>query len=40
MKPVTILDAVEDVFAPWFKDTDTWSAWFAFLKTLFALPMS
>jgi hypothetical protein len=27
------------LFARWFKDHDTWQAWFAFLSALFALPM-
>lgn len=37
---LTILDACRDpdLFAPWFERGD-WSAWFAFLATLFALPM-
>lgn len=37
-----ILQAVEDetLFARWFKDRETWQAWFAFLCALFALPMS
>lgn len=39
---VTILDAIRDrnLFAPWFKDRETWSAWFAFIAALFALPMT
>ena len=39
---LTILDAVRDahLFAPWFKNEETWEAWFAFLTTLFALPMA
>jgi hypothetical protein len=43
MKPaVTIFDAIDDpnVFGPWFRDRATWTAWFAFLAGLFALPMS
>ena len=38
----TILKAVRDpnLFAPWFKDRVTWTAWFAFLAALFALPMT
>ena len=41
-RQVTILDAVADknLFAPWFKDCETWQAWFAFLAGLFALPMT
>jgi hypothetical protein len=38
----TILDATEDpaLFAPWFKDRNTWVAWRAFLAALFGLPMT
>lgn len=38
----TILDCINDreLFAPWFRDRQTWAAWFAFLCALFALPMS
>jgi hypothetical protein len=38
----TILDACGDplLFARWFRDRATWSAWFAFLRALFGLPMS
>ena len=38
----TLLDAARDahLFGPWFKDRDTWRAWFVFLKTLFGLPLS
>ncbi|CUT15799.1 hypothetical protein BF49_6879 [Bradyrhizobium sp.] len=37
-----ILQATTDekLFARWFKDHETWQAWFAFLCALFALPMS
>jgi hypothetical protein len=39
---VNILQATRDpnLFAPWFKDAKTWSAWTAFLAALFALPMT
>ena len=39
--PVTILDAMGDpnLFAPWFRDPETWAAWRAFLAALFGLPM-
>jgi hypothetical protein len=39
---LTILDTINDphLFAPWFKDSNTWTAWFAFLAALFALPMT
>ena len=39
---VTILDAMadENLFAPWFRDPETWAAWRAFLAALFGLPMS
>ena len=38
----TLLDACNDrnLFAPWFKNSATWRAWFAFVATLFALPLS
>ena len=38
----TILEVteVEALWRPWFKDRETWSAWFAFLKVLFGLPLS
>ena len=41
-KPVSILDAIRDpnLFAPWFKDPASWTAWRAFLCALFALPMA
>ena len=41
-RTVTILDAAADknLFAPWFKDRETWRAWFSFLSALFALPMT
>jgi hypothetical protein len=37
----SILQATRDpnLFAPWFRDRRTWSAWFSFLAALFALPM-
>ena len=37
---LSILDACADVFPAWFKDRNTWTPWFAFLRALFALPMS
>jgi hypothetical protein len=38
----TIIDACRApaLFAPWFKERSSWSAWFAFLAALFALPMT
>jgi hypothetical protein len=38
----TLLDAIDDpqLFAPWFKDRSTWSAWFVFLRALFGLPLA
>ena len=41
INPKSILSAIKDknLFGPWFKDRDSWSAWFAFLAALFALPM-
>ncbi len=41
--PKTIFSAIEDMelLGPWFaKDPAGWTAWFAFLKALFGLPMS
>ena len=37
-----ILKACSDpnLFGMWFRDRDTWQVWFAFLATLFALPMT
>src|SRR6266436_9905915 len=39
---VTILRAIRDpkLFKPWFKDPNSWTAWYAFLKALFALPLA
>lgn len=38
----TIIQAIEDqrLFGPWFKTPDTWTGWMAYLKALFALPMT
>ena len=38
----TIIDAIDDrnLFAGWFLDRATWSAWFTFLRALFGLPLS
>src|SRR6516164_3069941 len=38
----TLLDAIDDpqLFAPWFRDRSTWASWFAFLRALFALPLT
>jgi hypothetical protein len=39
--PITIIDACQDpeIFGPWFKERETWAAWFAFLKVIFGLPL-
>jgi hypothetical protein len=39
---VTIVEALADpnLFAPWFRDRETWRAWFVFLRALFGLPMT
>jgi hypothetical protein len=39
---MNLIEAMRDpnLFAPWFKKTETWAAWRAFLSALFALPMS
>jgi hypothetical protein len=42
-KPATtIIDACGDpaLFARWFRDAETWRAWFVFLRVLFGLPLS
>jgi hypothetical protein len=38
---LTILDAVNDerLFAPFFKNPQSWATWFAILAAIFALPM-
>lgn len=39
---MNILSALDDdkLFAPWFRDRDTWAAWTAFLAALFGLQMT
>jgi hypothetical protein len=39
---MNLLEAMRDpnLFAPWFKKSETWAAWRAFLCALFALPMT
>jgi hypothetical protein len=39
---ITIIDAIDDdaLFASWFKRRQSWAAWRAFLKAMFALPLS
>jgi hypothetical protein len=39
---MTLLQAMRDpnLFARWFRDPRTWSAWHAFIAALFALPMT
>jgi hypothetical protein len=39
--PISIIAACEDpqIFAPWFRDKETWSGWFCFLKVMFGLPL-
>ena len=36
-----IIQAIEDLklFKPWFKDPNTWKAWFVFLAALFGLDL-
>ena len=38
---LTIIDALNDeaLFAPWFRDRQSWAAWFVFLKIVFGLPL-
>jgi hypothetical protein len=40
--PLTIIDACEDpqIFAPWFRDAQTWTAWFVVLKVMFGLKLT
>jgi hypothetical protein len=40
--PITIIEACEaaEVFGPWFKDRQTWVAWFCFLKVMFGLELN
>jgi len=40
--PITIIEACEDpeIFGPWFKERETWAAWFAFLRVMFGLKLS
>ena len=40
--PITIIQACEDpeIFGPWFRDRETWAAWFAFLRVMFGLQLS
>jgi len=39
--PISIVDACGDpaLFARWFRDRETWEAWFAFMRVLFGLPL-
>ena len=39
---IPIAQALDDsnLFAPWFRDRDTWTAWRAWLAAIFALPKS
>jgi hypothetical protein len=38
---ITIMDAVTDpdIFGPWFRDRQSFAAWFCFLKVMFGLPL-
>jgi hypothetical protein len=38
---ITIMDAINDesIFAPWFRDRESWAAWFVVLKAIFGLPL-
>jgi hypothetical protein len=37
--PISIIDACTDpdIFAPWFRDPETWTNWFVFLRVVFGL---
>jgi hypothetical protein len=39
--PIEIITACQDqdIFGPWFKDAQTWAAWFVVLKVMFGLPL-
>jgi hypothetical protein len=39
--PISIIDACKDprIFGPWFRDRETWAAWFVFLKTIFGISL-
>jgi hypothetical protein len=39
---ISIIQACEDpeIFGPWFKDAQTWTAWFVVLKVMFGLPLN
>src|SRR5262245_49375007 len=39
MNPKTVVEVMRNLFAPWFSGS-SWNAWEAFLKALFAIPMS
>ena len=42
VKPaISIMDAVNepDIFGPWFRNKESFAAWFCFLKVMFALPL-
>jgi hypothetical protein len=38
---LSILDVINDeaIFGPWFKDHESWSAWFSFIKAMFGHPL-
>src|SRR5262245_37952318 len=40
--PISIIDVCGDqaLFARWFRHTESWGAWFAFLRTLLGLPLN
>jgi hypothetical protein len=41
VEAVSIVDVCrhDRLFKPWFRDSETWAAWFVFLKAMFGLPM-
>lgn len=41
MEPINIIQACHDpkLFGAWFRNPESWGAWFVFLKALFGLPM-
>ena len=40
-KVLSIIDACqhEQLFGAWFKDRESWAAWFTFLRVMFGLPL-
>jgi len=39
MTDPSILEAIDSIWQPWFRDRDSWSPWMTFLRGVFDLPM-